>query len=155
MNNNRPGSIQWFPSRRFDTDFPLVLWFVGLWFYLKSFLYLCYLYMLGLDPPPLPVAAKVEVVYFAVALLPSLFLGLAMWNEMRRWIVPAIAFLAIDTPLLIFHVFRLGDAGYLDSGLTLTGALEFGSLALNVVAFAWLITSYSQLMIERERKPVR
>ena len=45
-------SWQLFPKSRFDLDFPLALWFAGLWFYLKSFLYVCYLYMLGLDPPP-------------------------------------------------------------------------------------------------------
>jgi len=35
-------------KRRFELDFPLVFWFAGLWLFLKSFLCLCYLYMMGL-----------------------------------------------------------------------------------------------------------
>jgi hypothetical protein len=135
--NEEAQALRLFPRRRFDTSFPLALWFAGLWFYLKSFLYVCYLYMLGLDPPPYLDAVVVEIVYFAVTIIPAFLLGLMLWNE-RKWIVPwAIAFLFVDTPLLIFHVLRLRDAGYLDSGLTM--ALEFGSLILNVIALGWLI----------------
>ena len=44
--------FQWFPVRRFDADFPLSYWFAGLWLYLKGFLYFCYFYMQGIEPPP-------------------------------------------------------------------------------------------------------
>ena len=37
MNETESWTTRWFPRRRFDADFPLVLWFAGLWFYLKSF----------------------------------------------------------------------------------------------------------------------
>jgi hypothetical protein len=130
-------SWQLFPRGRFDPDFPLALWFAGLWFYLKSFLYVCYLYMLGLDPPPYSGPVMVEIVYFAVTIIPTFLLGLTLWNE-KKWIVTwAIVFLIIDTPVLLFHVMRLEAAGYLDSGLT--KVLEFGSLVFNVVALGWLI----------------
>ncbi|MBI4962576.1 MAG: hypothetical protein HY913_04805 [Desulfomonile tiedjei] len=135
--NDKDQSWQLFPTRRFDPGFPLALWFAGLWFYLKSFLYVCYLYMLGLDPPPYSGLISVEIVYFAVTILPAFLLGLMLWNE-RKWIVTwAIVFLIIDTPVLLFHVMRLEAAGYMDSGLT--KVLEFGSLVLNVVALGWLI----------------
>ena len=129
--------LPWFPRRRFDEDFPLAFWFAGLWFYLKSFLYLCYLYMIGTEPPPYSTSEIVEVAYFGVALLPSLLLGASLWNEKKWVVVPAIFFLVLDTPFLLFHVLRLAEAGFLESGLT--RALEFGSLILNVVALAWLI----------------
>jgi hypothetical protein len=145
--------LQWFPKRRFDTDFPLALWFAGLWFYLKSFLYLCYVYMLGLDPPPYSGSIKFEIAYFTVAMIPSLLLGLAMWNEKKHFAWAAILFLGIDTPILFFHVLRLASAGFLDAGLT--SVLEFGSLALNVIAFVWLMGSYSRLSEEPLRKPTR
>jgi hypothetical protein len=128
--------FQWFPQRRFDPDFPLAFWFAGLWFYLKSFLYLCYIYMLGLEPPPYSTAVDFEIVYFAVTMIPALLLGLALWNEKKRFLIPAIIFLMIDTPVLLYHVIRLGQEGFLDSGLT--RVLEFGSLVLNVVALGWL-----------------
>lgn len=134
-------SFRWFPSRRFDPSFPLAFWFAGLWFYLKSFLYLCYVYMLGLDPPPYSPAVIVETAYFGATLIPCFLLGAAFWNE-RKWVVlPAILFLLVDTPMLIFHVVRLAQAGYMDSGLT--RILEFGSLLLNVVAIGWLFGYYS------------
>ena len=150
MNDTESWTTGWFPSRRFDADFPLVLWFAGLWFYLKSFLYLCYLYMFGLEPQPLPTDLMVEVVYFALMMIPSLLLGMAMWNDKRGYIVPAIAFLALDTPLLIFHILRLNEAGYLDAGLT--SVLEIGSLTLNVISFSWLMGSYSKLREGSGRK---
>ncbi|MDQ7783379.1 MAG: hypothetical protein RDU20_10895 [Desulfomonilaceae bacterium] len=130
-------SFSWFPKRRFDPDFPLAFWFAGLWFNLKSFLYLCYLYMIGTEPPPYTDSEVVEAVYFGIALLPSLCLGLALWNEKKWAVIPAIVFLVLDTPLLLFHVLRLAEAGFLESGLT--RALEFGSLVLNVTAVGWLI----------------
>ena len=140
-----------FPKRRFDLDFPLALWFAGLWFYLKSFLYVCYLYMLGLDPPPYSSFIIVEIVYFAVAILPAFLLGLMLWNE-RKWIVNwAIAFLIIDTPMLIYHVWRLNAAGYLDSGLT--NVLEFGSLVLNVIALGWLIGHRTASRMQQAQAP--
>ena len=76
--------FQWFPQRRFDPNFPLAFWFAGLWFYLKSFLYLCYIYMLGLEPPPYSTDVVFEIVYFAVTMVPALLLGLALWNEKKR-----------------------------------------------------------------------
>jgi len=125
------------PERRFDPGFPLALWFAGLWFYLKGFLYLCYLYMIGVEPMPFPPAAQVEIVYFACAFIPSFLLGLAMWNE-KRWVTKlAVVFLAIDTPFLLFHVFRLAWTGALEAGLT--SMLEYGSLGLNLVALGWLV----------------
>jgi hypothetical protein len=127
----------WFPKRRFDPDFPLVYWFAGLWFYLKSFLYLCNVYMLGLEPPPYFTSVIAETAYFSATLIPCLIIGVAFWNEKRWAEIPAILFLVLDTPMLLFHVLRLAQAGYLDSGLTKT--LEVGSLVLNVVALAWLI----------------
>lgn len=128
--------FQWFPQRRFDSDFPLAFWFAGLWFYLKSFLYLCYVYMLGLEPPPYSTIVDFEIVYFAVTMIPALLLGLALWNEKKSVVIPAIVFLMVDTPVLLYHVIRLGQEGFLDSGLT--RVLEFGSLLLNVVALGWL-----------------
>lgn len=129
--------FEMFPRRRFDPDFPLAFWFAGLWFYLKAFLYLCYLYMLGLEPTPYTTHAQIEIAYFAVALIPALLLGYALWNERARFVIPAILFLVIDTPMLIFHVYQTAQAGYLDS--TLAQVLEFGSLLLNVVALGWLV----------------
>ncbi|MCX5862401.1 MAG: hypothetical protein WCG29_00895 [Desulfomonile sp.] len=129
--------FEWFPQRRFDAEFPLVFWFVGLWFYLKSFLYVCYLYMLGVEPAPHPPEAVAEIVYFGLAFIPALLLGLALWHEKTRVVVPAIVFLFVDTPLLLFHVLRLAQDGFLDSGLT--KILELGSLVLNVVALGWLL----------------
>jgi predicted cobalt transporter CbtA len=129
--------LHWFPAGRFDGDFPTAFWFAGLWFYLKGFLYICYLYMLGLDPAPYPFAAKVEIWYFALAFLPAVLLGLALWNQRNKFVIPAIAFLLVDTPVLIFHVMRLTQAGFMESGLT--RVLEFGSLGLNLLAIGWLI----------------
>jgi len=150
MNETESWTTRWFPGRRFDADFPLVFWFAGLWFYLKSFLYLCYLYMFGLESRPLPPDLLIEAVYFGLMMIPSLLLGMAMWNDKRRYIVLAIAFLGLDTPLLIFHILRLGEAGYLDAGLT--SVLEIGSLALNVISFSWLMGSYSRLCADPGRK---
>lgn len=130
-------SHSWFPKRRFDPDFPLAFWYAGLWFYLKSFLYLCYVYMLGLDPPPYSTSIMVETFYFGVTIVPCLLLGAAFWNEKQWAMFPAIVFLVVDTPMLLFHVLRLAEAGFLDSGLT--RVLEFGSLVLNVVCLGWLI----------------
>lgn len=128
-----------FPERRFDADFPLAFWFAGLWFYLKSFLYVCYVYIQGLEPQPYPFNVILETAYFGIAIIPAFLLGLGMWNE-KKWVVlPAIAFLVLDTPMLLLHIMRLGDAGFLDSGLT--KALEFGSLGFNLLALGWLIAS--------------
>lgn len=150
MNETESWTTRWLPQRRFDADFPLVLWFAGLWFYLKSFLYLCYVYMFGLEPQPLPADSMVEVVYFALMMIPCLLLGRAMWNDRRSYVVTAIAFLALDTPLLIFHILRLSEAGYLDAGLT--SVLEIGSLTLNVISFAWLMGSYVKLREDSGQK---
>jgi hypothetical protein len=130
-------SIKWFPDRRLDPGFPLPVWFAGLWFYLKSFLYLCYVYMLGIEPSPFSTPAMVEIVYFSATMVPALLLGLAMWNEKEKYYLPALVFLGIDTPFLFYHVMRLDQGGFLDSGLT--KVLEFGSLALNVIALGWLM----------------
>lgn len=142
----------WFPRRRLDPDFPLVLWFTGLWFYLKSFLYLCYVYNLGLEPPPYSAAVKIEVAYFAAAMVVALFLGLAMWNEKTSFVRIAIIFLVVDTPLLVFHVLRLAQGGFLDSFLT--RALELGSLTLNVAVLVWLITYVSGAKARSSRRPI-
>jgi hypothetical protein len=151
MNASESWTSRWFPKSRFDVDFPLVLWFVGLWLYLKSFLYLCYVYMFGLEPLPLPTASMVEVVYFVITIVPCLLLGRAMWNDKRNFVVPSIVFMAIDTPFLIFHILRLADAGYLDSGLTTV--LELGSLTLNIISLAWLLGSFSTLRRPASQKP--
>ena len=140
-------SDKWFPVRRFDPDFPLALWFTGLWFYLKSFLYICYLYMIGMDPPPYVGAAKVEIVYFGLAFLPAFLLGLALWNEKKWAVKPAVFFIVVDTPFLLFHVLRLANSGFLESGLTMV--LEYGSLALNMVAIGWLIRFMAERRVGR------
>jgi len=150
MNETESWTTRWFPLRRFNTDFPLVLWFAGLWFYLKSFLYLCYVYMFGLEPQPLPADSMFEVVYFALMIIPCLLLGMAMWNERRRYIVPAVAFLALDTPVLLYHIWRLNEAGYLDAGLT--SVLELGSLTLNIISLLWLLGSFAELREDSGRK---
>ncbi len=135
--NRTDSSLKWFPRERLDADFPMALWLAGLWFYLKSFLYICYLYMLGLDPTPYSTLAKMEIGYFAVAFIPALLLGMALWNQREKFITPAILFLLVDTLMLILHVMRLAQAKLLDSDLT--RVLEYGSLALNVIALCWLI----------------
>jgi hypothetical protein len=126
----------WFPDRRLDPGFPLALWFAGLWLYLKSFLYVCYLYMIGTEEPSATLIVKVEIAYFALAFIPALFLGCALWNEKKGAAGLAIAFLLVDTPLMVLHVFRLSTEGFLTPGLT--KILEFGSLGLNVLCVAWL-----------------
>jgi hypothetical protein len=138
-----------FPRRRFEPDFPPVLWFAGLWFYFKSFLYLCYVYMEGLEPGPYSAVVKVETIYFLCAAIPCFLFGMALWREKKHIVKPATIFVAIDTPVVIFHVFRMANAGMLDSGLS--GALEAGSLGLNLLSLGWL-TSY--LMME-EKQGVR
>ncbi|MGC8605342.1 MAG: hypothetical protein ACP5VS_16865 [Desulfomonilaceae bacterium] len=134
-------NIKLFPERRFDNDFSFVFWLAGLWFYLKTFLYFCYLYMLGLDPTPYSSAAKFEIFYFAVALIPAFVLGVAFWNEKAKALFFGIIYLVIDTPILGFHVLRMADQGYLDSGLT--QFFEIGSLALNVIVLGSLIGTRS------------
>lgn len=141
---------RWFPLRRFDTDFPLALWFSGLWFYLKSFLYVCYVYMLGTEPAPYELWTWIEIGYFAGAFIPALLLGYAMWNEKKNLVWAAILFLLIDTPLLVFHVMKLGETGFLESGLT--KFLELGSLALNFVALGWLIGYLTTKNTEASRR---
>ena len=132
-----------FPERRFDPDFPMVFWLAGIWFYLKTFLYLCYLYMLGLDPTPYSAAAKFEIFYFAVALVPAFILGIGFWNEKAKSWIFGIVYLVIDTPILGFHVLRMADEGYLDSGLS--QFFEIGSLLMNVIVLGWLIGSNSNV----------
>ncbi len=128
-----------FPEKRFDPDFPLVLWFVGLWFYLKSFLYICYVYMLGLEASWYSTGTLVETCYFAAALIPVFLMGRALWNE-KPWAQGlALMFLIVDTPLLFLHVMRLSSDGYLESGLT--SVLEYGGLGLNLISLAWLVAS--------------
>ncbi len=129
---------KWCPPRRLDPDFPMAFWFAGLWLYLKSFFYLCNLYSIGIDQMPFPAPVKIEIAYFALAFVPSLLLGLVLWNERREHLKTAILFLAIDTPLLLFHVWRMSRSGMLDSFLTLV--LELGSLGLNFLALGWLVS---------------
>jgi hypothetical protein len=129
--------LEWLPERRFDADFPLAFWFAGLWMYLKSFLYLCNVYSMGLEPPPYSTFVIAEAIYFGVMIVPAFLLGFALWNE-RKWVVPwAIFFLLVDTPVLLFHVMRLSESGFMDSDLT--RVLEFGALGLNVVSLGWLL----------------
>lgn len=135
-----------FPQERFDATFPVPLWFAGLWLYLKSFLYVCYVYNLGIDPPPYSSGALIEIAYFAIAIFPSFFLALALWNRKEGSVVPTLLFLAVDTPFLLYHVVRLGQMGFLDSGLT--RIVEFGSLALNGIAIGLLIN----YLLTRRRK---
>jgi hypothetical protein len=130
-------SLTLFPPERFELSFPLALWLAGLWLYLKSFLYVCFLYMIGLDPPPYSGEVLVEIVYFAFAFFPALILAWALWNNKKWALIPTIIFFFIDTPILFMHVIRLGQEGFLDSGLTKT--LELGSLVLNVVCLGWLL----------------
>jgi hypothetical protein len=134
-------NFRWFPDRRMDPDFPLALWLAGLWFYLKSFLYFCNVYMTGVEPPPYPPPVIEETAYFGLTIVPFLLLGLAMWNEKKAFVIPAILFLGLDTPILGLHVLRLAYGGFLDSGLT--KAMELGSLTINVVAFVWLVAYYT------------
>jgi hypothetical protein len=134
-------NLRWFPERRMDPDFPLALWLAGLWFYLKSFLYFCYVYMTGVEPPPYPPSVIAETAYFGLTIVPCLLLGLAMWNEKKRYVFPAMLFLGLDTPVLALHVLRLADGGFLDSGLT--KAMELGSLTINLIAFVWLVAYFT------------
>ncbi len=127
---------QWFPDRRLDPEFPLPLWFGGLWLYLKSFLYICYLYMIGTDEPSSTFTVKVEIVYFTLAFIPAFILGVRLWNERKGAAGLAIAFLLVDTPIMLMHVLRLSAEGFLNPGLT--KLLEFGSLGLNILCIAWL-----------------
>ncbi|MBI5250215.1 MAG: hypothetical protein HY912_12035 [Desulfomonile tiedjei] len=147
--SDRKWFSQWFPQRRFDEDFPLAFWFAGLWFYLKSFLYFCYVYMLGTEPQPYDQWTWFEICYFAAAMIPSLLLGLAMWREKKGFVWLALLFLIIDTPMLTFHVIRLAQGGFLDSGLT--KFLEFGSLGLDFVSLGWLIGYLSGRKTESSR----
>jgi hypothetical protein len=142
--------FRFFPKRRLEPDFPLVFWFVGLWCYLKAFLYVCYLYMLGLEPPPYPSGAVFEIAYFAAALIPALVIAYALWNEKPRFVLVAILFFIIDTPVLIYHVGRMMEAGFLDS--TLTKILEFGSLIFNVVSLGWLVGFRTSRRVQYARK---
>ena len=139
----------WFPQRRFDLDFPLAMWFAGLWFYLKSFLYVCYVYMLGTEPPPYDLWTWFEIYYFAAMIIPCLLLGLAMWREKKNLVWLSLLFLIIDTPVLTYHVMELAQKGFLDSGLT--KFLEFGSLGLNFVSLGWLFGYLSTRRAESSR----
>lgn len=125
-----------FPERRFELDFPLVYWFAGLWFYLKGFLYVCFLFMLGSDPGPYEAAVKFEIGYFSVAFIPALILGFGFWNEKKWAVTPALLFLLADTPVILFRALRLADAGFLDTGLT--QIFELGGLFLNLATLGWL-----------------
>jgi hypothetical protein len=146
MRDLKIGSYSLFPRWRFDTAFPLPVWFAGLWFYLKSFLYFCYVYVLGLEPPPYGSGAVFEILYFGLTMIPCFAFGLLLWNRRLQFVLPAIIFLGIDTPVLFYHVLRLGQAGYLESGLT--KVVEFGSLGLNVMAFGWLLSYFMAARIE-------
>ncbi len=136
-----------FPDRRFDSDFPLVYWFAGLWFYLKGFLYICFIYMLGSDPGPYEPAVIFETVYFSVAILPALAFGYGFWNEKQWTPTPALVFLFIDTPVILFRILRLAEAGFLDSGLT--QVFEIGGLFLNLATLGWLFAFRSAKQIRQ------
>ncbi len=136
-----------FPERRFDLDFPLVYWFAGLWFYLKGFLYICFIYMLGSDPGPYEPAIIFETFYFSIALIPAVILGYAFWNEKEWALTPAIVYLLLDSPILLFRVLRLAEAGFLDSGLT--QVFELGGLILDLVTLGWLFAYRSSRQIHK------
>ena len=135
---DKPWILNWFPERRFAPDFPLVLWFVGLWFLLKSFVCLCQFYSIGLEPPSsYDTWVRTELWYFGAACIASLLLGLALWNEKKLATKLALFFLIVDTPMLFFHIMYLYSIQYLDSAIQMV--LEFGSLGLNVICLGWLI----------------
>jgi hypothetical protein len=140
-------NIQLLPQKRFDDDFPLVFWATGLWLYLKSFLYICNLYVIGLEPQPYQLALKVEIVYFAIAFLPAFFLGLMMWNRPRAFELLAVVFLVLDTPFLIFHIINLSQANFLESGLT--KLLEYTSLGLNFLILGWLMAQVARQRVKQ------
>ncbi len=138
--------LKLFPAIRFHESFPFAYWVAGLWLYLKSFLYVCYLYMLGLEPPPYEAPVLFEIIYFAIAFVPAFVIALMLWNN-RKWAQwAAIGFLLVDTPVFLIHVLRLAREGYLTSGLTTV--LEYGSLGLNVLAVTWLIMHVSAAFTE-------
>ncbi|MGD9818585.1 MAG: hypothetical protein AB7V04_07770 [Desulfomonilaceae bacterium] len=141
-----------FPDRRFDLDFPLVYWFAGLWFYLKGFLYICFLYMIGSDPGPYEPAVMFETFYFTIMVIPALVLGYGFWNEKAWAPTPGLIYLFIDTPVILFRVLRLAEAGFLDSGLT--QVFELGGFFLNLFALIWLFIfrSAKQLSKSSSRK---
>ncbi len=139
-----------FPERRFDLDFPLVYWFAGLWLYLKGFLYICFLFMLGSDPGPYEPAVTFEIAYFSLAFIPALILGFGFWNEKKWAVVPSIMFLLIDTPIILFRILRLADAGFLDSGLT--QIFELGGLFLNLATLGWLFAFRSTSSLTRNMR---
>ncbi len=150
MRELKIANLSLFPTSRFDYTFPLPIWFAGLWFYLKSFLYFCYVYNLGIEPTPYTPGAIFEILYFAGAMAPAFAFGLLLWNNRSQFLLPAVVFLGIDTPVLLFHVLRLGQAGYLDSGLT--NVVEFGSLGLNVMAFGWLLSYWMTRRYEEQSR---
>lgn len=95
------------------------------------------MYMLSTEPQPYSLWMWIEIGYFTAAMIPSLLLGVAMWREKKKLVSLAVLFLVIDTPMLTYHVMRLAEGGFLDSGLT--KFLEFGSMALNFISLGWLI----------------
>lgn len=138
-----------FPERRFELDFPLVYWFAGLWFYLKGFLYICFLFMIGSDPGPYEPAVLFEIVYFSIAFIPAFVLGFGFWNEKTWALAPALVFLLADTPILLFRILRLADAGFMDSGLT--QIFEIGGLLLNLATLGWLFAFKSTRQLTRSQ----
>jgi hypothetical protein len=93
--------------------------------------------MFGIEPPPYSSGTWFEIAYFGITFIPAFLLAYGLWQLKEKYIGPSILFFLIDTPVLAFHVLRLAQAGYMDSGLT--KILELGSLVLNVVALGWLI----------------
>jgi hypothetical protein len=142
-----PLTEQLFPTERLDLDFPLPVWFAGLWCYFKAFLYLCYVYMLGLEPPPYAAWTSAEVAYFGITMIPFAFLGYQLWHRVETFVTLAVLFFVVDTPILFAHVWHLGSLGFLDSGLT--KVLEFGGLFLNVITLSWLLGYLSSRKSER------
>lgn len=143
--NNR---LRLLPEDRFDSDFPLVLWAAGLWLYLKSFLYLCNLYVIGLEPAPYQLGLKIEIAYFAIAFIPSFIIGLMLWNRRPGFEILATVFLVLDTPFLIFHIINLAQTNFLESGLT--KLLEYSSLGLNFLLLGWLIANLADQRIKTQ-----
>jgi hypothetical protein len=103
--------------------------------------------MLGSDPGPYEPAIIFETFYFSIALIPAVILGYAFWNEKEWALTPAIVYLLLDSPILLFRVLRLAEAGFLDSGLT--QVFELGGLILDLVTLGWLFAYRSSRQIHK------
>jgi len=82
-----PKAFKFFPVERMYDDFPWQIWLVGWLAIFKAFLWLAY-------EPNLSVATLRLLGYkFSLEMLPSLLLGICVWN-LRRWAVWGIALIS-------------------------------------------------------------